>query len=69
MHPIDAIQMHWEKVRCELLKNAAHCLKQILEITAHKTRVVWLVTSRLTNHSIKTNKLCEGTAREARTNS
>ena len=41
-----------------MLKNVAHCLEHILEVTLDKTVAVRPHTSHLTNHSSKTNKIC-----------
>ena len=51
-------EMPPENVRWELHKNAICCLERILEAATYKTAAVWLLSSQLTNHLSKMNKIC-----------
>ena len=48
-----------EKAKWELYKDAVYCFKQILEAAPHKTAVIWLLASHLTNNLNKTNKISQ----------
>ena len=58
MHHRDANETRREKASGELQYNAVSCSVQILEATTHKTMVVRLLTSYLTNYRRMTNKIC-----------
>ena len=55
---MDVKKTHREKARWELLKNAARCLEQILEVALYQTVTVRPLTSHHTNHSSKASKMC-----------
>ena len=47
-----------KKARWELQKDAACCLEHVLEVAHNKTTAVRSLTSHLTNHPRKMNKIC-----------
>ena len=58
MHNIDANEIHGEKSRWELHKNATDWFQRILKDSSGKTAAVWPLISHHINHSRKTNKTC-----------
>ena len=58
MHHMDANEMHGEKARWRLHKNAMWCFEKPLEVTLRKTVNVQPPTFYLSHHPSKTNKTC-----------
>ena len=56
-------------MKCMENKNATCYFEQILSTIPHNTTAVQPLSSHLTNHPSKTNKICGGTVEKARMNS
>ena len=55
LHHLDSNKTIREKTGWDVYKDAARCIKQILEATPYKTAAVWPSTSHLTNHPREKN--------------
>ena len=58
MHHMYTNETYRKKAGWKLHKNAICYFEQILEATTHKTTVLWLPISHLTNLQHKMNKTC-----------
>ena len=50
MHHVDTNKTYGEQARRQFHKNAASYIKQVLEVTLHKTAAVWPHTTYNENH-------------------